>query len=117
MRGAISIADQVAGDLANNIAHGARWYDATTVLKGLGCNLSLSKCRQVMCSVIWPSRASPVFIQFQLRLLFCREPCMLCEKKASDNVRPDELDSTQQIWPKLLSHAPKGGSREQIHLQ
>jgi malonate decarboxylase epsilon subunit len=31
----------VANDLANNIAHGVRWHDATTVLKELGCHLFL----------------------------------------------------------------------------
>jgi malonate decarboxylase epsilon subunit len=31
----------IARDLANNIAHGVRWHDATTVLKELGCNLLL----------------------------------------------------------------------------
>ena len=31
----------IAHDLANNIAHGVRWHDATTVLKELGCNLFL----------------------------------------------------------------------------
>jgi malonate decarboxylase epsilon subunit len=31
----------VAEDLVNNIAHGVRWHDATTVLKELGCNLFL----------------------------------------------------------------------------
>jgi malonate decarboxylase epsilon subunit len=31
----------VADDLVNNIAHGVRWHDATTVLKELGCNLFL----------------------------------------------------------------------------
>ena len=31
----------VADDLTNNIAHGVRWHDATTVLKELGCNLFL----------------------------------------------------------------------------
>jgi len=31
----------VAKDLANNIAHGVRWHDATTVLHELGCNLFL----------------------------------------------------------------------------
>lgn len=31
----------MAKDLANNIAHGVRWYDATTVLQELGCNLFL----------------------------------------------------------------------------
>jgi acyl transferase domain-containing protein len=30
---------EVASDLANKIAHGVRWYDATTVLQELGCNL------------------------------------------------------------------------------
>jgi len=33
--------ETVARDLANNIAHGVRWHDATTVLKELGCNLFL----------------------------------------------------------------------------
>jgi malonate decarboxylase epsilon subunit len=31
----------IAYDLANNIAHGVRWHDATTVLKELGCGLFL----------------------------------------------------------------------------
>src|SRR6202453_1562197 len=31
----------VAHDLVNNIAHGVRWHDATTVLKELGCSLFL----------------------------------------------------------------------------
>ncbi len=31
----------ISEDLANNIAHGVRWYDATTVLKELGCRLFL----------------------------------------------------------------------------
>ena len=31
----------VASDLANNIAQGVRWHDATRVLKELGCNLFL----------------------------------------------------------------------------
>jgi malonate decarboxylase epsilon subunit len=30
---------EVASDLANNIAHGVRWHDATTILQELGCNL------------------------------------------------------------------------------
>jgi malonate decarboxylase epsilon subunit len=34
-------ADAVAEDLAGNIAHGVRWYDATTVLEELGCRLFL----------------------------------------------------------------------------
>jgi len=34
-------AEFVASDLANNIAHGVRWHDATTVAKELGCNLFL----------------------------------------------------------------------------
>jgi malonate decarboxylase epsilon subunit len=29
----------IARDLVNNIAHGVRWYDATTILKELGCDL------------------------------------------------------------------------------
>ena len=33
--------EQVVNDLVNNIAHGVRWYDATTVLKELGCHLFL----------------------------------------------------------------------------
>ena len=33
--------DAVAEDLANNIAHGVRWHDATTVLEELGCRLFL----------------------------------------------------------------------------
>jgi malonate decarboxylase epsilon subunit len=33
--------EAIAGDLANNIAHGVRWYDATLVLQELGCNLFL----------------------------------------------------------------------------
>jgi malonate decarboxylase epsilon subunit len=31
----------VGDDLANNIAHGVRWHDSTTVLEELGCNLFL----------------------------------------------------------------------------
>jgi malonate decarboxylase epsilon subunit len=31
----------MANDLANNIAHGVRWHDSTTVLQELGCNLFL----------------------------------------------------------------------------
>ena len=34
-------AELVARDVVNNIAHGVRWYDATTVLKELGCALFL----------------------------------------------------------------------------
>ncbi len=33
--------ESIAFDLANNIAHGVRWYDATTVLQELGCDLFL----------------------------------------------------------------------------
>ena len=33
--------NRVAQDLVNNIAHGVRWHDATTVLKELGCNVFL----------------------------------------------------------------------------
>jgi malonate decarboxylase epsilon subunit len=33
--------DAIASDLANNIAHGVRWYDSTVVLQELGCNLFL----------------------------------------------------------------------------
>ena len=38
---AMRTAELVASDLANNIAHGVRWHDATTVAKELGCNLFL----------------------------------------------------------------------------
>ena len=38
---ALRAADAVAEDLANNIAHGVRWHDATTVLEELGCRLFL----------------------------------------------------------------------------
>jgi malonate decarboxylase epsilon subunit len=33
--------EAIASDLANNIAHGVRWYDATVVLQELGCHLFL----------------------------------------------------------------------------
>jgi malonate decarboxylase epsilon subunit len=33
--------EAIASDLANNIAHGVRWYDVTVVLQELGCNLFL----------------------------------------------------------------------------
>jgi malonate decarboxylase epsilon subunit len=33
--------ETIAYDLVNNIAHGVRWHDATTVLQELGCNLFL----------------------------------------------------------------------------
>ena len=38
---ALRQANAVAEDLANNIAHGVRWYDTTTVLEELGCRLFL----------------------------------------------------------------------------
>jgi malonate decarboxylase epsilon subunit len=38
---ALRTATAVAEDLANNIAHGVRWHDATTVLEELGCRLFL----------------------------------------------------------------------------
>jgi malonate decarboxylase epsilon subunit len=38
---ALRTKELVARDLINNIAHGVRWHDATTVLKELGCNLFL----------------------------------------------------------------------------
>jgi malonate decarboxylase epsilon subunit len=38
---ALRTKELVASDLANNIAHGVRWHDATEVLKDLGCNLFL----------------------------------------------------------------------------
>jgi malonate decarboxylase epsilon subunit len=36
---ALRNAEAVSQDLANNIAHGVRWYDSTTVLVELGCRL------------------------------------------------------------------------------
>jgi malonate decarboxylase epsilon subunit len=38
---ALRSAEAVADDLANNIAHGVRWHDGTTVLEELGCRLFL----------------------------------------------------------------------------
>jgi len=38
---AMRTADLIASDLANNIAHGVHWHDATTVAKELGCNIFL----------------------------------------------------------------------------
>jgi malonate decarboxylase epsilon subunit len=38
---ALRSADDISEDLATNIAHGVRWYDATTVLEELGCRLFL----------------------------------------------------------------------------
>jgi malonate decarboxylase epsilon subunit len=38
---AVRTAQGVAKDLANNIAHGVRWHDATTVANELGCDLFL----------------------------------------------------------------------------
>jgi malonate decarboxylase epsilon subunit len=38
---AMRTSDLIASDLANNIAHGVRWHDATTVARELGCNLFL----------------------------------------------------------------------------
>jgi malonate decarboxylase epsilon subunit len=38
---AVRTAQGVAKDLANNIAHGVRWHDATTVARELGCELFL----------------------------------------------------------------------------
>jgi len=34
-------AEAISEDLASNVAHGVRWYDATTVLEELGCRLFL----------------------------------------------------------------------------
>jgi malonate decarboxylase epsilon subunit len=34
-------ADAILEDLADNIAHGVRWFDATVVLEELGCDLFL----------------------------------------------------------------------------
>lgn len=38
---ALRSAEAVSNDLATNIAHAVRWYDATTVLEELGCRLFL----------------------------------------------------------------------------
>ncbi len=38
---AVRTAQGVARDLADNIAHGVRWHDATTVAHELGCELFL----------------------------------------------------------------------------
>jgi malonate decarboxylase epsilon subunit len=38
---AMRTTELIAIDLANNIAHGVRWHDATTVARELGCNLFL----------------------------------------------------------------------------
>jgi malonate decarboxylase epsilon subunit len=38
---AVRSASAVATDLADNIAHGVRWHDATIVAQELGCNLFL----------------------------------------------------------------------------
>jgi malonate decarboxylase epsilon subunit len=38
---ALRAGDSIVDDLASNIAHGVRWYDATTVLEELGCRLFL----------------------------------------------------------------------------
>jgi malonate decarboxylase epsilon subunit len=38
---ALRAAQQVASDLANNIAHAVRWHDSTTLIKELGCKLVL----------------------------------------------------------------------------
>jgi malonate decarboxylase epsilon subunit len=38
---AVRTAQGVANDLAENIAHGVRWHDATTVARELGCELFL----------------------------------------------------------------------------
>jgi malonate decarboxylase epsilon subunit len=38
---ALRSAEAISKDLATNIAHGVRWYDATAVLEELGCRLFL----------------------------------------------------------------------------
>jgi malonate decarboxylase epsilon subunit len=38
---ALRTEEAISEDLATNIAHGVRWYDATTVLTELGCRLFL----------------------------------------------------------------------------
>ena len=38
---ALRTPELIASDLANNIAHGVRWHDATTVARELGCKLFL----------------------------------------------------------------------------
>jgi malonate decarboxylase epsilon subunit len=44
---AIRSAVGIATDLADNIAHGVRWHDATSVAQELGCQLFWN-CRPVM---------------------------------------------------------------------
>jgi len=39
---ALRSAEAISENLASNIAHGVRWYDATTVLEELGCRLFLA---------------------------------------------------------------------------
>src|SRR5260370_7837361 len=39
---ALRTEEAISEDLATNIAHGVRWYDATTVLTELGCRLFLA---------------------------------------------------------------------------
>jgi malonate decarboxylase epsilon subunit len=38
---ALRTKERIASDLVNNIVHGVRWHDATTLLKELGCRLFL----------------------------------------------------------------------------
>jgi malonate decarboxylase epsilon subunit len=38
---ALRTKERIANDLVNNIVHGVRWHDATTLLKELGCRLFL----------------------------------------------------------------------------
>jgi len=38
---ALHTKEAIVSDLANNIAHGVRWYESTVVLQELGCNLFL----------------------------------------------------------------------------
>jgi malonate decarboxylase epsilon subunit len=38
---ALTTGEGVANDLANNILHGVRWYDAARVLSEIGCDLFL----------------------------------------------------------------------------
>jgi malonate decarboxylase epsilon subunit len=38
---ALRTKERIANDLVNNIVHGVRWHDATTLLEELGCRLFL----------------------------------------------------------------------------
>jgi hypothetical protein len=62
---ALRTKDAIADDLANNISHGVRSNDATTVLKELGCNLFLEMPLD-MPVAIWQREPFPVFMRFSI---------------------------------------------------